>query len=224
VIPADVLGADPSRGHTTTLEVGGRVAAPIPIALKVTHTAFVTALVPIYWRHYGPGNFLWFSDVALLLSVPALWFRSSFIASTQLVGVMVLETLWCVDFSTGVLARKTPIGLAAYMFDGRLPRFLRSLSLFHLWLTPVLLLVVSRTGYDRRALKYETVFTWTILLASWRLTRPQDNVNWVHSVRDDARTARGRASVVALLMLAIPLVFQLPAHLLLKRLFHPPAR
>ncbi len=215
---------------STTLELAQRsaVANPstlaIPPALAITHTGFVMVLVPIYWRHYGPGNFLWFSDVALLLSVPALWLRSSFLASTQLVGVIVLETLWLVDFTTGVLARKTPIGLASYMFDRRLPRLLRALSLFHLWLTPVLILVVSRTGYDRRALKYQTVLTWVILLASWRFTRPADNVNWVHSHRKDARTSRGRAGVVALLMVAIPLVFQLPAHLLLKRLFRPPAR
>jgi hypothetical protein len=45
------------------------------------------------------------------------------------------------------------------MFDRRLSRFVRALSLFHVWLTPVLLLVVSRTGYDRRALKYQTVVT-----------------------------------------------------------------
>lgn len=191
--------------------------------LTITHTAFVSVLVPIYWRQYGPGNFLWFSDVALLSSVPALWLKSSFLASTQVVGVIVPETLWLLDFSTGVIAHKTPIGLASYMFDRRLPRFLRALSLFHLWLTPVVLLVVSRAGYDRRALKYETVFTWAILLASWRFTRPEDNVNWVHSHREDVRT-RGRARVVALLMVGIPLVFQLPAHLLVKRVFRPPAR
>jgi hypothetical protein len=207
-----------------THEVAEQSAVSIPPALTITHTTFVTVLVPIYWRHYGPGNFLWFSDVALLLSVPALWFRSSFLASTQLVGVIVLETLWLVDFTTGVLARKTPIGLASYMFDRRLPRFLRALSFFHLWLTPVLMLVVSRTGYDRRALKYQTACTWVILLASWRFTRPADNVNWVHSQRQDARTSRGGAGVVTLLMVAIPLVFHLPAHLLLKRLFRPPAR
>lgn len=37
----------------------------IPIWLKLAYTLFVCALVPIYWRQYGPANFLWFSDVAL---------------------------------------------------------------------------------------------------------------------------------------------------------------
>jgi hypothetical protein len=91
----------------------------IPRWLKVGQTAFVGVLVPIYWRQYGPGNFLWFSDVALLTSVPALWYESSLLASAQAVGVLVPETLWLVDFGSGLAARRTPLGLASYMTGGR---------------------------------------------------------------------------------------------------------
>ena len=196
----------------------------IPRWLKVAHTTFVGGLIPAYWRYYGPGNFLWFSDVALLTSVPALWLESPLLASTQSTGVLVPEILWVLDFGSGVLTGKTPIGLASYMFDRRWPRPLRALSLFHLWLTPVLLLVVARAGYDRRAFRYQMVVTWLILLASWRLTKPEENVNWVYSRRDQIRSPLARAGFVALLMIAIPFAFQLPAHLLLKRLFGSPRR
>jgi hypothetical protein len=108
-------------------------SAGIPRTLKVAHTAFVAVLVPTYWRHYGPGNFLWFSDVALLTSVPALWLESPRLASTQAVAVLVPETLWLVDYGVGLVAGRTPIGLASYMFDRRLSRFVRGLSLFHVW-------------------------------------------------------------------------------------------
>jgi hypothetical protein len=197
--------------------------AVIPCWLKTTHTAFVAVLVPAYWRQYGPGNFLWFSDVALLTSVPALWLESPLLASTQAVGVLVLEGLWLVDFGSGVIARKTPLGLASYMFDQRLSRFIRALSLFHLWLTPVLLFIIARLGYDRRALKYQTVTTAGILVASWRLTNPEDNVNWVYS-RKEIQSPRARAAFVMFLIAAIPLAFHLPAHLLFKRLFRAPGR
>jgi hypothetical protein len=196
----------------------------IPPSLKVTHTAFVAVLVPAYWRQYGPGNFLWFSDVALLTSVPALWLESSSLASTQAVGVLVPETLWLVDFGAGLVAGRTPIGLASYMFDRRLSRPLRALSLFHVWLTALLLLIVAKAGYDRRAWKHQALLTWLILLASLRFTRPEKNVNWVYSRRLQIRTRAARAGFVALLMVAIPLVVHLPTHLLLKRLFRPAAR
>lgn len=32
----------------------------IPIWLKIAYTLFVCMLVPIYWRQYGPVNFLCF--------------------------------------------------------------------------------------------------------------------------------------------------------------------
>lgn len=191
--------------------------------LKAAHTTFVVVLVPAYARQYGPGNFLWFSDVALLTSVPALWLESSLLASTQAVSVLVPESLWLIDFGAGLVVRRYPIGLASYMSDRRIPRFVRALSLFHLWLTPLLVLVVSRRGYDRRALKYQTFLTWGILLASWRLTRPEDNVNWVHSRPAQIRSRGARLGFVLFLMAALPLAFHCPAHLLLKRLFAAPA-
>ena len=49
----------------------------IPLGLKVVYTIFVCALVPIYWREYGSANFLWFSDIALLALVPALWLENA---------------------------------------------------------------------------------------------------------------------------------------------------
>lgn len=194
----------------------------IPRGLKAAHTAFVAVLVPTYARQYGPGNFLWFSDVALLASAPALWFELPLLASTQAAGVLVPESLWLVDFGSGMVAGRYPIGLASYMSDRRIPRFVRALSLFHLWLTPVLVLIVSRAGYDRRAFRYQTLITWVILLASWRLTKPEDNVNWVYSRPEQIRSPAARAGFVLLLMAALPVVFQLPAHLLLKRFFRAP--
>jgi hypothetical protein len=48
----------------------------IPLGLKVVYTIFVCAL-PIFWREYGSANFLWFSDIALLALVPALWLENA---------------------------------------------------------------------------------------------------------------------------------------------------
>jgi hypothetical protein len=57
------------------------IEAVIPLGLKVVYTIFVCALVPIYWREYGPANFLWFSDIALLALVPALWLENALLVS-----------------------------------------------------------------------------------------------------------------------------------------------
>ena len=218
------MSSNSKMGHVDLHQIieGRTESDRIPRALKAAHTAFVGILIPTYARQYGPGNFLWFSDVALLTSVPALWLESSLLASTQAVGVLVPESLWLVDFGAGILFKKYPIGLASYMIDRRIPRFVRALSLFHLWLTPVLVLIVSRAGYDRRAFKHQVLITWVILLASWRLTKPEDNVNWVYSRPRQIQSRGARAGFVLFLMAVLPLVFHLPAHVLLKRLFPSP--
>ena len=41
----------------------------IPLSVCVPYTLFVCSLVPVYWRYYGPANFLWFSDLALLITL-----------------------------------------------------------------------------------------------------------------------------------------------------------
>ena len=63
----------------------------IPLWLKIGYTAFVCVLVPIYWRHYGPGNFLWFSDACLLIAVVAIWLESSLLTSIVALAILVLD-------------------------------------------------------------------------------------------------------------------------------------
>jgi hypothetical protein len=63
----------------------------IPLGLKVVYTIFVCALVPIYWREYGPANFLWFSDIALLALVPALWLENALLVSMLAISVVFLK-------------------------------------------------------------------------------------------------------------------------------------
>jgi hypothetical protein len=103
----------------------------IPLGLKVVYTIFVCALVPIYWREYGPANFLWFSDIALLALVPALWLENALLVSMLAISVVFFEALWNLDFFFRLATGKPLIGLSAYMFDPRIPLFIRGLSCFH---------------------------------------------------------------------------------------------
>jgi hypothetical protein len=64
------------------------IKAVIPPALKIVCTLFVCGLVPIYWRQYGPANLLWFSDIALLALVPALWLENAPLVSMMAVLVV----------------------------------------------------------------------------------------------------------------------------------------
>ena len=41
-----------------------------PLGVKLAYSCFMAVLLPVYWVNYGPTNFLYFCDVALLLTLP----------------------------------------------------------------------------------------------------------------------------------------------------------
>ncbi len=106
-------------------------AAQISLWLKVLHTLLVGVVVVVYAIKYKPTNFLWFSDIALVTSVPAMWLENSLLASAMAVAVLLPELAWNVDFFSRLLFGSGILGLSDYMFESRRPLYLRSLSLFH---------------------------------------------------------------------------------------------
>ena len=53
-----------------------------PLALKLAYTAFMAVLIPVYAYYYGPANFLYFCDVALLLTLAGIWLDNRLLVST----------------------------------------------------------------------------------------------------------------------------------------------
>jgi hypothetical protein len=116
---------------------------------KLAYTVFVLLVVAIWRRHYGWRNLLWFSDVALIGAVPALWLESAALTSVLAVTVLLPEILWNVDFVLRLLLRRRVTGLTDYMFEPERPRLLRVLSaLFHVPLPVLLVWMLSEYGYD----------------------------------------------------------------------------
>lgn len=191
----------------------------IPLGLKVVYTIFVCALVPIYWRQYGPSNFLWFSDIALLALVPALWLENSLLVSMMAVSVLLFEALWNIDFFFRLAIGKSLIGLSAYMFDPKVPLIIRGLSGFHIVLPLLLLWMLHRLGYDQRAFLGQTIVALVILPLSYLASNAQENVNWVYGFGQHPQRTLPAPLFVILLMLLFPLVVYLPTHLLFIRIF-----
>ena len=69
------------------MEIDSAVSRRVPLGVKVAYSLFVLLVVSFYSNFYGPANFLWLCDIALLTTVAALWLESSMLASMQLVAV-----------------------------------------------------------------------------------------------------------------------------------------
>jgi hypothetical protein len=191
----------------------------IPLWLKLAYTLMVAAILPVYLVHYGPANFLWFSDIALVATGIALWYESRLLASMMAVGVLLPELLWNISFFSRLLAGVRVSGLADYMFDPAIPLWIRALSLFHIPMPIVLLWMLHTFGYDPRALPAQTVLAWGVFAVTYAVTDPRENINWVFGPGGRPQQRLSPRVYFALVLVVFPLIVYVPTHVLLRALF-----
>jgi len=202
----------------------------LPLALKFAYTAFMAVFVPVYWHYYGPTNFLYFCDVALIITLVGVWVESPLLISMCAVGILAPQALWVVDFFANVAGIQMT-GMTDYMFDGGRSLFLRGLSLFHGWLPFFVVFLVWRLGYDRRGFAAWTALTWVLLPICYFFMPPPNpdagltpvNINYVWGLSDAAPQGfvSANAWFVGLIVL-MPAVLFAPAHVLLARTMSMP--
>jgi hypothetical protein len=209
---------------------------PIPLVAKLSATVFLAILVPVYLHTYGPFNFLWFCDAALVLTVVGMWLESPLLVSMCAVGILLPQCLWLADFGGNFLGLHV-LGLTGYMFDRQLPLLTRGLSLFHGWLPLLLLWLLYRVGYDRRALWAWTGVAAALGFVCYFFTPPAGahpenpnlpiNINYLYGFNNQQPQHWVNQNLYVVLWLgALWLVAFLPTHLLLGKIFaaRSPAR
>jgi hypothetical protein len=198
----------------------------LPLWLKVAYSAFMVVLIPVYWHYYGPTNFLYFCDIALILTLVGVWIESPLLISMCAVGILAPQVLWVADF-LGNMFGVPLVGMTDYMFNAQSSRFLRGLSLFHGWLPFLLLFLVWKLGYDRRALVAWTGLAWVLILICFFFMPPPQpepgllpvNINYVWGPSDNlAQTWVSPGLWVAGLMIGLPVLLFAPVHFALRRL------
>lgn len=207
----------------TVNAVDEKTTSTIPLSVKVAYSAFMAVLIPYYYHAYGPANFLWFCDVALIVTLVGIWRESKFLISTQAVAIIFPQFLWCADFFWNMAFGGPMVGLATYMFDPEISLFVRGLSLFHGWLPFLLLWLVSRMSYDRNAWKAQIGICWGVLLTAF-LVLPDPNtlagnVDKVFGWGETAQTVMHPIAWLGIVMLAYPLLVYIPSHLVFRKVF-----
>jgi len=198
--------------------------------LKWAYTAFFAVLVPYYWHSYGPTNFLYFCDMSVFFTLGAIWLESPLLASMPAVGILLPQALWMVDFLAEIVGLHLT-GMTGYMFDASLPLFTRCLSLFHFWLPILLVWLVWRLGYHRRAFRAWTLLAWVLVLVCYFFmpppSEPHDpsrpvNINYVYGFSEThPQSWLPQNLYVCLMLVVLPVCIFLPTHLILARLFAP---
>lgn len=207
---------------------------PVPRPVALAFTAFVVVLVAKYLPAYGPLNFLYFCDIALVTTLIAMWRTNPLLASMGAVGIFLPQALWMLDFLVRLTTGGHVIDLTEYMFDPQIDLFVRCLSFFHFWLPILLFWLICRWGYDRRAYRWQCMLTCVVLVASYLLTDsptgPAENVNKVFGPDAGVMPISERGPVLRFLLTHRPLwvgalmlihvfLIMAPTHWVLKKCF-----
>jgi hypothetical protein len=200
-------------------------ARRVPYAVKIAFTVFMAVLIPVYLYYYGPTNFLFICNIALLLTLAAIWPENDLLLSMVGVAILVLQTGWLVDFLVN-LAGVSLTGVTDYMFDARFPLFLRLLSLYHAWIPFLVIYLLWKVGYDRRGFWAWSALFWVLLLVCFFLMPPPTpnpgltpvNINYVWGPSEQAaQTWVPPAVWFAGSMVGLPLLVFAPTHFVLSR-------
>ena len=191
----------------------------LPLWIKIGLTLFACIVYPVYLWQLGPKHLLWLSDIAFLMMVFALWLENRMLCSMVAVGVLPMELAWNVDFFGRLLIGGPFLNFTEYMFDSAQHLLFRGLSLFHVLLPPLVIFLLFRCGYDRRAFWPQSLLSGGVLILSYLVSTPEQNINWVYGPGTDAQTWMDRRLYFVLETLVLFFLVMLPTHLLLKRLF-----
>ncbi len=156
----------------------------ISLSFKICFCIFITIFIPVYWIGYGPANFLWYSDLVFALAFLATIFESRFLASMAASGGLITSTIWNFDFIFTLLAfffGSEVTGFTGYIFNPNYPLWVRIFTLFHIATPPLLLWLIFRLGYNRKAWLFQILFSWIIIPITWFITDPSRNINLVYN-------------------------------------------
>jgi len=149
----------------------------LPAALRWGSVVWLLVWTPAYWRYWGAANFLHLSDISVFLSCAGFFFESPLLISSQAVASPAVDAVWTLDWLWYLIFHRPLLGGTEYMFDAHYPLWVRSLSLFHIFLPLLLIWAARRVGYDRRGWILQVAFALPVFIAS-RFTNPAVNTNY----------------------------------------------
>jgi hypothetical protein len=190
-----------------------RVNFPV---LKWIALAWLAVWIPTYWCAWGWRNFFHLCDIAVILSCVGVIFGGRLLICSQALATIVTGILWGLDAGWRVLFAHNLIGGTEYLWDARVPLWVRMLSLFHIGLPILLVVLCARIGYDRRALALQSAITICVMAVS-RWIGPAGNLNYAF-LDPIFHRAWGPAPVhLTIIFAGTVVLFYLPAHMILFR-------
>ena len=183
--------------------------------------AWLCFWVPVYWHFWGPHNFFYLCDIAVILGCIGIWANNALLVSSQAVSSLIVDAMWAVDAGWRAAFGRHIFGGTEYLFDASHPLWLRLLSLYHVAIPVVLLWAVHRTGYDRRGWALQAWIVAGAFVAA-RFTPPEQNMNFAFRLPVVNKPFGPAPLHVTVSILFMIFVVYWPTHWALRKIFPPP--
>jgi hypothetical protein len=182
---------------------------------------WVAVWLPAYICAWGWANLLHLCDLAVILGCAGLWWGGPLLVSSQAVSSLAAGIIWFLDVGWRLVTGRFLVGGTEYMWDTRVPLWIRLLSSFHIGLPLALLWAMRKIGYDRRALGLQAAIGGGVLILS-RCLPPALNMNYAYQDPLFHR-AWGPAPVhLAVIFVGMVGLLYWPMHLLMSRMYPAP--
>jgi hypothetical protein len=176
--------------------------------------------VPAYTLTWGWTNFFAICDVAAALTCLGLLLRSRVLISGQALAAILPGALWVLDVAARLATGRHLFGGTEYMWLASVPLSVRLLSLFHFALPVLLVLILRRVGYDRRALTFQAALMIPLLILTRLFVPAAKNLNYAFHAPFGNLTFGPAPVHLGVAWLVFVLLVFLPTHLVLRRVFH----
>jgi len=180
--------------------------------------AWLAVWFPVYWWMWGPQNFAYLCDIAVILMCIGLWSNNALLISSQAVSSLVVDAMWALDAGWRLALGRHIFGGTEYLFDAHYPLWVRLITLYHVAVPLVLLWAVHRTGYDRRGWALQSGIAAAAFAAA-RFTPAAENINFAYRLPIVERPFGPAPLHVLASVLFMIFVVYWPTHWALKKLF-----
>ena len=148
----------------------------------------IFALIIFFWsildsylliKDESLSQLLWFCNTVLFLLAFGLYFESSIILTAVLIGALVVQLPWLLDFLIKLLFGHYIFGVSSYMFDYGFNSIRFYAELNHLLMIPLALYGVYKLGFHKNGWIVGTIVAIIINAGAYLFSSYKDNINCV---------------------------------------------
>jgi len=125
------------------------------------------------------SQLFWFCNSALYIIAFGFYFRKSIIITAALLGALVVQIPWVLDFLVQLFFGYSLFGVASYMFDYGFNDIRFYIELDHLLIIPLTLYGVSKLGFHKKAWIFAVIVVLVLNTGAYAFSSEPDNVNCV---------------------------------------------